>query len=350
MWTAISLYLVAVSAVVSAGLAVMLRRLALRRGIVDSPRARRIHRRAVPLLGGVAVAGAFTLVVGSHLALASLVRLPLGACGFSLLVMFAGGLLVALVGLWDELRGLSVRTRLVAEFAIAAAVVGLAIRPELGFLPRPVALLVGVVWLVGITNAFNLIDGLDGLAAGLGAIASAILGSLVLGAHPAAAVLLFCLAGACLGFLRLNWHPARMFLGSAGSLFIGYLLGCAAMIATFATPTSNPLAPVVMPLLVFAVPLYDTASVIVIRLRLGRSIFEGDLNHVHHRMMRLGLGHRRTVMLLYALSLAFGIGAAQIARADLVGSGVVAAQVAALVSIVAWLEARSPALLPSSSR
>jgi UDP-GlcNAc:undecaprenyl-phosphate GlcNAc-1-phosphate transferase len=323
----------------------------------------------VPLLGGIAVLVTLMGMVLVHGALAHFIRmqpsllefvsrdfhrhLPVfqSAGGYRLIVILGGGVLMALVGLWDDIHGLSIRKRLYLEFAIALFVVLMGVRPGLAFLPPWLAVIVAVIWLVGITNSFNLIDGADGLASGIGGLCAVNLGmAMILGNHPATAVLLFCLAGACLGFLRHNWHPARLFLGSSGSLFIGYMLGATTLVATYMSPHAAGLYPLLIPVLVFTVPLYDTASVIVIRLFKRRSIFEGDRSHLHHRLMKMGFSHRQTVAFMYIMCLAFGVGSILLTRTDAVGSLVILAQVGILLGLIALLEWVSARTRPGTAR
>jgi UDP-GlcNAc:undecaprenyl-phosphate GlcNAc-1-phosphate transferase len=352
-WVGIAVYFVVVTFAVGMVLTRVSSVLATKLGILDRPHERGQHREPVPMLGGLGIAGALIVVVWLHVAAGHIamtrpewramvppeVEKNLGSQWTHLLLLFGGGIVMAGVGLWDDIKSLSVKRRLVIEFAVAAVFVALGVRPSLGFLPDPLPHVVGVVWLVGIANAFNLLDGADGLAGGVGAICSLNLGIvMLLSRHPAMAVLLFCLCGACAGFLRYNWHPATTFMGSMGSLFIGYLLGAVTLIATFATPEAGPLFPILVPVLVFAVPLYDTASVILIRLRRRAPIFEGDRNHVHHRLLRLGFSTRQTVVFLLVMSVAFGLGAILIPRLDTTGNALVLTQALVLLGLIALMD------------
>ncbi|MCE9584815.1 MAG: undecaprenyl/decaprenyl-phosphate alpha-N-acetylglucosaminyl 1-phosphate transferase, partial [Planctomycetes bacterium] len=254
-------------------------------------------------------------------------------------IIFLGGIAMAGLGVADDLWNLRVRTRLAVQFAVAIAVVGFGIHPSLAFLPAPLPSVVGVIWLVGITNSFNLVDGVDGLATGLAAIAAALLGTtMFMTNHPCPAALLFALCGACLGFLWHNWHPARVFLGSAGALFLGYMLGATTMIATFMGGESTWLFPLLIPVLVFAVPLYDTGTVILIRIGLKRPIWEGDRSHFHHRLMRIGFSHRQCVAFLWLIAMAFGLGGMLITRGGWIASLVVLAQAMVLAGVIILME------------
>lgn len=351
-----ALWLASCAGLVTFALTPLVSRLARRIGALDVPRERSLHRTPVPLLGGLAIVAGLLITVVAHLAAAAwlstrpaflepvlsnfhLAVPDLHSAWGRLAVIFAGGLAIAALGVADDLYNLRVRTRLAVQFAVAIAVVSLGIRPSLGFLPQPLVHAAGILWLVGITNSFNLIDGVDALATGLAAISAALLGALMcLTHHPCTAALLFALAGACLGFLRFNWHPARVFLGSAGALFLGYMLGATTMVATFMSGGSTWLFPLLIPILVFAVPLYDTASVILIRIGLKKAIWEGDQSHFHHRLMRIGFSHRQCVVFMWLIATAFGCGGLLIARTGWLSSLVVLGQGAVLVCMIVLME------------
>ncbi|MCC6739657.1 MAG: undecaprenyl/decaprenyl-phosphate alpha-N-acetylglucosaminyl 1-phosphate transferase [Planctomycetia bacterium] len=352
----LALYFAGITAVASALLTPLCMRLARRWGVVDTPSDRSLHARPVPLLGGLAISGALSLVVWSHITGAAIVRatpdflehftddlqgplLGWSGNGFRLAIVFIGGALIAALGLLDDVRGLSVRQRIYPQLAVAAAVVALGIRPELGFLPSWLSYALAVLWLTGITNSFNLIDGADGLAAGLAAIAALLLGTaMLLAGHAASGSLFFAIGGAALGFLPWNWHPAKVFMGSAGSLFLGYTLGATTMVATFMNEGTVWLFPLLIPILAFAVPLYDTASVILIRAGMRASIFAGDRRHFHHRLMQIGFSHRQCVVFMYLLALAFGTSAVLISKSSLLQDVVLLIHSAVLVGVVILME------------
>lgn len=349
-------WLAGFAGVLSALLTPLFAAAARRWGAMDVPGERSLHTAPTPLLGGLAIVAALILTTIAHLAAAAwlahnpeflrpvLADLQLNLSGLSatwgrLGIIFAGGIAMAALGLADDLWNLRVRTRLLVQFAIAVAIVALGIRPSLAFLPEPLPQIVAVLWLVGITNAFNLVDGVDGLATGLAAIGSGLLGAtMVMTDHPCTAALLFVLSGACVGFLWHNWHPARVFLGSSGALFLGYMIGASTMIATFQSTQTTWLFPMLIPMLVCAVPLYDTFSVIMIRIGLRKPIWEGDRSHVHHRLMRIGFTRRQCVAFLWLLALAFGLGGMLITRGGWMASLVVLAQAIVLIALIILME------------
>jgi len=207
------------------------------------------------------------------------------------------------------------------------------------FIQNPVVCgLITVLWIVGITNAFNLLDNMDGLSAGVAMIVSVIL--LIVAVQTAQyflAALLLVLLGSIVGFLIYNFPPASIFMGDTGSLFIGYMLAASAVLLTF-YKEGYGLFPIVVPLIVFCVPLFDTAGVILIRLRAGRSIFEADKNHFSHRLVRLGMTPRKAVLVIYLLTFATGLMATLLYHTTNLGAAIILVQVVTVIVIIALLE------------
>jgi UDP-GlcNAc:undecaprenyl-phosphate GlcNAc-1-phosphate transferase len=282
-------------------------------GIEDHLDERRIHDRPVPRGGGVAVAIAF-LIVGGGLVVLSGTQpgFPTwrGVAPENLLGLFGGGVLAALIGAIDDRADLRARWQFLGQLGLAAVAVLAGITVSFignpfggGNIPFPVwvGIAFTVVWVVGMINSLNFIDGLDGLSTGIAFIAAVTLGVLSLTRQvdqPLVAVLCFALAGGLLGFLRWNFHPARIFQGTAGVMFLGYTLAVLAILGS---------AKVVVALLVLAVPIIDTFWVIVRRLSSGRSPFSPDRGHIHHRLLDLGLSHRNTVLLIYLVCATLGL-------------------------------------------
>lgn len=294
---------------------------ARRWGYVDAPSAARWHDRPVALMGGIAIAAALvgTLgVTGTAPALPGLVWIGAG--------------LVFGVGLFDDLWAVQPTAKLLVQMAAAGCV--LATGQELwpagpAWASAPLTFL----WVIGITNAFNLIDGLDGLAAGLAAIAAAGLGILAgMGSDPASAGVAAAVAGAAAGFLVFNAPPARLFMGDCGSLVLGYLLAVLAL----AVPSGGTLTAFLAPALMLAVPLADTALVTVTRLRDQRPLAEGGTDHLHHRLALLWRSEPRAVLGLHAA----GLGAALLGlAAHDAGPGLLlgaAGGVVAAAGLAAW--------------
>ncbi len=254
---------------------------------------------------------------------------------------------IMLMGLADDRFRLGWKPRLLVQFALAIVFVVIWGRATL-FLPeapvfRFLTSAVTVVWIVGLTNAFNFLDNMDGLAASVGLIAAALFAAaqLAVGSLFVPAVLLV-LVGTLVGFLVHNWSPARLFMGDAGSNFLGFLLGTLTVAGTFARPyEGGSRFGVLTPLLVMAVPLYDTTSVILIRLREGRSPFQADRSHFSHRLVARGLTPPRAVITIDLVTLAGGLGALLLHRLDVFGTVVVVSQVLCLLGVVVALEVAS---------
>lgn len=287
------------------------RRIAVALGAVDMPNPRRINRVPVPRMGGIAIfLGIVAAFVAQYVGTlcfgwpAVLVPSPKLQVNYWMLV--AAFLVIFLTGVIDDARSLLPWQKLIGQVAaatIAAAgglVIGAISNPfargivDLGWLAYPVT----VVYLVSYTNIINLIDGLDGLAAGISGIASVTMFALsVLGHRLDAAALSVAVAGASLAFLRYNFHPASIFMGDSGSLTLGFALGTVSLLSVtrFAGLTT-----IIVPLVIAAVPIIDTFSAIVRRLRGHVSISHADRGHIHHRLMAEGFDQRQSVLLMYA--------------------------------------------------
>lgn len=285
------------------------RALARRSGALDRPSPRKIHAQPIPRLGGVAL----YVAIG---AAAALFAPP--APG--LLGLMTGATLLFLTGLRDDTRGLGPRAKLLAQSG--AAVLAVAGGISIGLLPHPVLNWgVTALWLVGITNAFNLLDNMDGLSAGLAAISGgtfAVLAARYAELGPEqlpTAVLGAAIAGACLGFLRHNLYHASIFMGDAGSQTLGFLLAGLSAYGSWRSPTVP--TSLLIPLLVLAYPIFDTSLVILLRWRQGRPIMVGGMDHSSHRLVRLGLGRTETVLLLYLFALTHALTAALVTSVTL---------------------------------
>jgi UDP-GlcNAc:undecaprenyl-phosphate GlcNAc-1-phosphate transferase len=291
-----------------------IRRLAADRGLLDQPGGRKVHAEPVPRLGGMAIA------IGFFLAMALVVLVPFGRASFLMPEMpgiLAGGAILAVVGMVDDLFGVPPLAKLVAQ--IFAAVVAYLLGVQLDLIRIPggtlgldiLSLPITVAWIVGMVNAVNLIDGLDGLAAGV--VLIALVAFFVIAPNDAPLTLIVgAAAGATLGFLAYNLHPASIIMGDAGSLLLGFLVAVAGV--SIASPGSG-FVPFYVPLVVLALPLGDTLWTIVRRSVRGASVFEADAGHVHHRLLYIGLNQREVVVLLHlvaAILAAIGIGLARL--------------------------------------
>lgn len=292
----------------------IVRKFAFKIGAVDVPKDdRRVHKKAMPLMGGLAIFAAVIISV--------LIFLPLDKTTFSILV---GGTLIVISGIIDDLKDMSPKVKLL--FQILAGVVLILGGIKVDFITNPftsnssllylrwLSIPITLFWVVGITNTLNLIDGLDGLAAGVAMISSV---SLMLVAskfgYVEITILSAIVAGSCLGFLPFNFNPAKIFMGDTGALFLGFML---AAISIEGVMKSVATIAVIVPILILGVPIFDTTFAIFRRLLNGQSIMAADKGHLHHRLLNKGFSQKKTVLILYGISSIFGLFAVLIAKAN----------------------------------
>lgn len=358
-------------------------------GLVDRPGQRKVHSTPMPTSGGLAIwlgivlplaagqAALWTVPVAQQASTAKNVRLPDNTAGDDratynlpelvarhasgalhqsgkLWELLAGGTVLMLLGLADDRRGLDWRLRLGVQTAVAVALVALGWRVSLflDWLSMPwLTGALSVLWIVGLVNSFNMLDNMDGLSAGVAAIAAAMLAAMMLltprpdNNQPQLFVagLLLVIVGSLVGFLWHNRPPARLFMGDAGSYLVGYLVAMATLTGTFAgvNPSAGvdvPKHAILGPLCVLAVPLYDTATVVWIRLRSGRSPFVGDKSHFSHRLVELGLSKPQAVLTIYLATATCGLGALLLRQLNVFGALVVLAMVGCTLALVGILE------------
>ena len=282
--------------------------------LLDKPEIRKVHASAIPRIGGTAIVVAMFASVLPVLALDNVIGEAFRQDQSQLIMILAGGLFMFAVGLLDDVKGLQPRTKFLAQLVAAAAVCGAGVRIEsfaigpgqglhLGWLAWPVTLL----WIVGVTNAMNLIDGLDGLAAGISTVTCSVIAAFALYTEqPVMAVLMLAMLGSLLGFLFLNFNPARIFMGDCGSLFLGFVLASASVRCADKGATIVGLA---LPFLAMGVPIFDTLFSILRRTLERRGIFSADRGHIHHRLLDGGLRQHQVAILIYVVTLiAAGLG------------------------------------------
>jgi UDP-GlcNAc:undecaprenyl-phosphate GlcNAc-1-phosphate transferase len=343
----------------SAALVPTSRKLAARLGALDAPGTRKIHREPTPRMGGVAVYAAFIAVVlvgfyASTVILArgddSLVALlePLAVAHLvqgKLLAVVVGATVAFMVGVLDDTLGTRFPVWLKAVGLLVAASILILADVRTSFMPYEwLNYLVTILWIFGITNAFNLLDNMDGLCAGVAFVASAILflNAWALG-EVLVSLIFAAFLGSLLGFLFHNFNPASVFLGDCGSLFIGYMMAALTLLERYVSHASSTLFPVLMPVLVLAIPLIDTTTVVIIRLREHRPIYVGDTRHLSHRLVSLGFSQRATVLFIYLATLCFGLGAIGLTDASVARSWLIMAQsigFMALILILLFFERR----------
>lgn len=305
-------------------------RLAVAWGFVDAPAQRKLHRSPMPLMGGMA------MLVG---ALAGVLLFYQGNPPRTVLGILLATTAVALVGLWDDWRPLPAWAKIGGQFLGFLILAYFGIRVQLP-LPEWLDYLITFIWLVGITNAINFLDNMDGLSAGISGVAAAFMlllalmnGQFLVGALAAA------LLGASLGFLRYNFKPARIFMGDVGSLFLGFFLAVLGIQLRF--PGNSNLVTWMVPIFLLGLPIFDTTLVVVSRIRRGVSPNTAGKDHTSHRLVQLGLSQREAVLVLYLVSGTLGMIAIFITEATILEAYMVAAVVAVFaLYAIWWLEKR----------
>ncbi len=272
-------------------------------GAIDVPKDnRRMHKKPTPLIGGLAIFAGFVV--------ASLVFCELSP---ELIALYVGGLIIVTVGILDDVFSINAWIKLAAQIGVAFVAVSQGVVIEhinlfgnhipFGSLSIPIT----VMWIVGLTNAINLIDGLDGLSCGVSAICStSLLLVMLLKGEVAAAMLTASVVGACLGFLPFNSNPAKIFMGDTGALFLGYTMAVISISGVFKLHT---VISFIVPLSIFALPLFDTAFAFIRRIANGRNPFSPDRGHLHHRLIDLGFSQKQSVAILYAICAILGTSA-----------------------------------------
>lgn len=321
----------------------MARLAAVRFGVVDSPGERKAHQETTPLLGGLAVQASFTVAL-----LVNNVFLP------QMTALLVGAALIFIIGLWDDIRPLKPGTRflcqvLVALYVIIPGGVGLtffAQQPWSPLLNVPLS----VLWFVGLTNAMNFFDGLDGLAAGLSLVVAAFFGVIAfLSDQPTLGWFAVALVGSCLGFLPYNFRfrrPAAIFLGDAGSTFLGFTLAGLAILGRWSVESA--FVSITVPVLILGMLIFDMCYVILSRIRNHRrngildAISTPGRDHLHHRLLRMGFSPKEVVLIIFTLSACFGVSALIIMDENIImaGLGLIQALLVLGVFVVLMLKGR----------
>jgi len=289
-------------------------KLAHKIGATDKPNYRKVHAKIMPRLGGLAIF--IGVAVGYFVA---------GIYKEQVTGITVGAILIILLGILDDMYELSAKVKLFGQILAASLVVwtGLTIdfitipfigRFELDFWAYPLS----IFWIVAITNAINLIDGLDGLSAGISAIS---IGTVAIMAGIAGANLILTLSliilGSIIGFLFYNFYPAKIFMGDTGALFLGYCISILSLLGLYKSVT---LFSFIVPIIILGVPIFDTSFAIIRRLVNKRPISSPDKSHLHHRLLAMGLSHRNTVLFIYGIGIIFSISAVLFSSATLWGS------------------------------
>jgi UDP-GlcNAc:undecaprenyl-phosphate GlcNAc-1-phosphate transferase len=283
-------------------------KLGIKFGFVDQVNQRKIHRGAIPRIGGIGIS------LGTLLPILLLFYVHSGIeirTNDSIFLFFVGGLGISLVGLFDDIRGINAKVKFFFQIVIAvmATMHGALIqslpmpwgRLELGFF----GYILTVFWIIGIINAFNLIDGMDGLSSGITLFSSLTIAMLaIVNDFLPTALVALALAGAVTGFLIYNFNPAKIFMGDSGSMFIGYIL---AVLSLRSQSKAHAVVSILVPIIAMGLPILDTTLAFMRRLLRHQSIFSADKQHIHHFLLSLGFNQRKTVLIMYSISIIFTI-------------------------------------------
>ena len=343
----------------------LVKRFVVTLGLLDEPNARKVHKVPIPLGGGL---GIWLGVVGTFL-LGTIVlyllrtneqlarelvptrlqpHLPgLMSRAGQIWLLLGGGTILAILGLLDDRFSLDWRARLAVEFLVAGFVVYLQNLQLTAFIGIPwLTGILSVIWIVMLINSFNMLDNMDALSGGVAAIICGMFAMmLIVNPDPVqgqpqlfVAAMLLVLLGSLLGFLKHNWPPATIFMGDAGSYFVGYWIAIGSLLSTYAGAKGLTPHAVLAPLCVLAIPLYDMVSVIWIRVREGRSPFQADKRHFSHRLVDLGMTKKQAVVTIYLATITCSLGALLLPRTDIWGAAIVVAIVLCMLALVGVLE------------
>ncbi len=319
------LLMAASALVIAIGGTPLVRYAAMQLGILDQPSARKVHRAPVPLMGGAAIYLAFIVALavwGER----SYVNEVVG--------IFVGATLVSLIGALDDSRGVGSYLKLAFQIAAACILIlsGVQVRLFNGFMD----IVLTFLWVVGITNAFNLLDNMDGLSAGVATVASAFFTLLAaMSGQYLVGTLAAALGGACVGFLVYNWNPARVFMGDTGSLFLGFLLAAVGIKLRF--PANSASITWMIPILILALPIFDTSLVFLSRLRRGKNpLTTPGKDHLSHRLASLTGSQREAVLLCYLVTGATGLASIFLTQANLQEAAIVGLAALVLALFALW--------------
>ena len=285
------------------------KKLAIKIGAIDKPDERKVHTHVIPRLGGLAIYIGFMAAV--------LYSMPVFSEFFGFLL---GAAAIVLLGIWDDIRNIPARVKLAGQIIAAAIPVAYGVQIEwvtnpfgtILIIPEWLAVPVTVFWIVGFTNTVNLIDGLDGLAAGVSVIASISMFFMAVSMNQyLPAMILVAMSGAALGFLQYNFNPAKIFMGDTGSMLLGYTMAVVAVLGLVKTAATVAL---IVPIIALGVPIMDTLFAIIRRKMSGVPVFQPDKGHLHHRLLALGMTQKQAVLSMYMVSVLLGFVAVFVAN------------------------------------
>lgn len=320
--------------VIAFGLTPLAIKIAPKIGALDIPKDdRRMHKRTMPRFGGIAI------YFGSMAAM--LLFLP-GWADVRIRGIWIGATLILIMGIVDDIKGLPAKIKLIGQiicalilycFSVKISFISDPFGPGIIEFPTIASLLITVLWIVGITNTINLIDGLDGLAAGVSFIATLVIAYIAfIGQRYEVCMAFVALAGSCLGFLPFNFYPAKIFMGDGGALYLGFMI---ASISVMSPMKGATVIATILPIFALALPIFDTVFAILRRIINRRPIMEADKSHVHHLILRVGMGQKRTVLTLYCISGIMGVAAVLISRNLFVDAALLVCVAATLIYVFA---------------
>jgi UDP-GlcNAc:undecaprenyl-phosphate GlcNAc-1-phosphate transferase len=295
----------------------MIKRLAFKVGATDRPNKRKVHQKIMPRMGGLAIFISFVIGI--------LIIRPDASYHWPIII---GGIIIIITGVADDMKEISPKVKLFGQI-LAALIVTVYGDLNLEFINLPfggkiefgiLSIPITMFWIIGITNAINLIDGLDGLAAGVSSIALlSIAGMAMIMGNIYVMVIALILAASSIGFLVYNFHPAKIFMGDTGALFLGYMISVLSLLG-FKNVTFISL---IIPIIILGVPISDTFFAIIRRLVNKQPLSAPDKSHLHHCLMRAGFSHKQTVLLIYAMASVFGLTAFIFSQSTVWGSLIV---------------------------
>lgn len=339
MWLKL-LLVFAIALIFSMFLTPLVRKLALKFGIIEKSNPRKPHKKVITCLGGVAIYAGFVI----SLLLASFVFLRNLDSFFlrNLVGLFSGATIIVVLGLIDDTHGTTALQKIGLQ-VVAALVTSVIFDIKITYLILPalgkidfgiLSIPITLIWVIGLTNALNWVDGLDGLAAGITSIACVSL--LVIGwrgGELVSAVIITALMGASLGFLKYNFYPAKILMGDTGSNFLGFVL---ANVAIMGSLKSAAVLSLMIPILIMGVPIFDTLFSVWRRVRLSKNPITPDTDHLHYRLIKLGLTHRQTVLVIYGVSGVLSLCAIFLQRSATLTSLAIVVFVIGILAMVMW--------------
>jgi len=356
MWYLIYIYIFTVSALLGLALTRLMISISHRAGMYDLPDGRKDHARPIPYLGGAAIYFSFMLTVAVHVLLlhalngkfdfitaiaehmkytSAMGEKPAMVRALGIVI---GGTLIFAVGLIDDIRALRARVKLAAQILAGLILVLCGVRLELFIGNQFIASVVTIAWVVFVVNAFNFMDNMDGLCAGVASIAALIFFLVVFPLNQTlTAATLLALAGATLGFLYFNFNPARIFMGDAGAMFLGFIIASLTVASAFYMPDHMSRWGLFTPIFVLGVPIFDTLGVVYLRFRAGAPIHIGDNRHFSHRLVHLGMSKRDSVIFIYLVAISVGLGATLLRYVGLIGAVTLLVQTLGIFAIIILL-------------